>query len=210
MTLGAQFAQTTHASGESFYYYALNQISLCSSTLEQASVKREDGCSTQSTGSITGASPDDADGVNPSAPTSHGGAFNSAASENLAPSANSYGGAFGSLDGSSPSAPTNSSSGSLIAKPLAQEGDATSHVARWATLPTIEHTTAICLAARDEQHLREIEEKLIDSGLRFCTIIESDPPLANQATAIGILPAQGEELKRIKDICRGLPLMGKR
>lgn len=67
-----------------------------------------------------------------------------------------------------------------------------------------EHTFAVCLAARDEAHLLEIEQKLLDLGIAHKAIREPDPPWNNALMAIGIYPCERSTARRITS---SLPLL---
>lgn len=57
-------------------------------------------------------------------------------------------------------------------------------------------TYAIALAAKDEQHLRDIADRLTAQGIEHTLIEENDAPHAGEATAIGIKPGRRSTLKR--------------
>lgn len=46
---------------------------------------------------------------------------------------------------------------------------------------------AVCLAARDEAELRRVHERLTAADVPHKLVIETDPPYAGQATAIGLV-----------------------
>lgn len=58
------------------------------------------------------------------------------------------------------------------------------------------NTHAVVLAARDEQHLLEIETLLLRDGVRHAAIREPDFPYLNAITAIGIVPIRRRELPK--------------
>jgi hypothetical protein len=59
-----------------------------------------------------------------------------------------------------------------------------------------DHTFAITLGARDEEHLLEIERKLERAGIPYRPIREPDAPYLNAMTAIGIFPFEDREMAR--------------
>lgn len=67
-----------------------------------------------------------------------------------------------------------------------------------------DHTFAVCLAARDEEHLLEIESKLLDQGIPHKAIREPDAPWNGQLMAIGISPCDRSVCKYVTS---GLPLV---
>lgn len=61
------------------------------------------------------------------------------------------------------------------------------------------------LAARDEQHLRQIAERLERRSIPFKLIQEPDAPWNNSAMAIGLYPTQNRQ--QIKRALSRLPLI---
>ncbi len=57
-------------------------------------------------------------------------------------------------------------------------------------------TYAVCLAARNEAHLLEIEERLKLREIPHSAIREPDPPWSGALMAIGISPAAWMEARR--------------
>jgi hypothetical protein len=68
----------------------------------------------------------------------------------------------------------------------------------------ISGTYAVSLWARDESHLAQIEQALLQNNIKHAAIRE--PDLGNSLCAIGICPTR--DIKLIKKLLRGLPLAG--
>jgi peptidyl-tRNA hydrolase len=73
--------------------------------------------------------------------------------------------------------------------------------------PLPEGSFAICLAARDEEHLLEIADRLWAAEIPHRVIYEPDAPFNDEATAIGIWPTRDRE--RIRAVTSDLPLYGR-
>ena len=61
--------------------------------------------------------------------------------------------------------------------------------------PVPDGSYAIALHAKDEAELRALAEKLTAGGIEHKLIIESDPPYAGQAMAIGVRPMDRKRVK---------------
>jgi hypothetical protein len=66
------------------------------------------------------------------------------------------------------------------------------------------HTFAIALAARDEEHLKQISWELFKNKIKHKLIFEPDPPYNGSLMAIGIVPM---ERSKIKPLMANLPLL---
>jgi hypothetical protein len=73
--------------------------------------------------------------------------------------------------------------------------------------PAEPHTYAVALAARDEEHLLQIADKLEAAGIPHVVIHESDGPHGGQATAIGCRPGPKSVVGRPLG---SLPLLGRK
>ena len=65
-------------------------------------------------------------------------------------------------------------------------------------------TYAIALAARDEDHLLEIADRLWDAEIPHKVIVEPDAPHNGDAMAIGIFPTRDRD--RVRRVTSDLPL----
>jgi len=65
-------------------------------------------------------------------------------------------------------------------------------------------TIAIVLAAKNEQHLLDIEQRLIKKGIPHKSIREPDPPWHNSIMAIGVYP---DSKKKLRKHFSNLPLL---
>lgn len=59
------------------------------------------------------------------------------------------------------------------------------------------NTYAVCLSARDEQHLLELEQKLIGHEIPHVAIREPDAPWNGALMSIGIVPCDRKFPKRV-------------
>jgi hypothetical protein len=65
-------------------------------------------------------------------------------------------------------------------------------------------THAVVLVVPDESALRAVSYRLELAGVRFVPIVEDDHPFEGQLMALGIVPAQKEEVRRFVS---SLPLL---
>lgn len=68
-----------------------------------------------------------------------------------------------------------------------------------------EGTFAICLGARDEDQLLELEDKLIAAGIKHTAIREPDAPYNGALMAVGIEPVEDRNV--LRPITGNLPLL---
>jgi len=66
-------------------------------------------------------------------------------------------------------------------------------------------THAVVLAAKNEDQLLQIAEKLHQRRIPHVLIEEPDPPFCGQATAIGLYPTQ--DRKQVRRVLSRLPLL---
>ncbi|MEM9462699.1 MAG: hypothetical protein AAGF11_51600 [Myxococcota bacterium] len=66
-------------------------------------------------------------------------------------------------------------------------------------------TRAVALAARDEAHLRSIEQCLVRLGIEHRAIREPDPPWCGALMAIGLMPVS--DRTKVRKATRRLPLL---
>ena len=69
-------------------------------------------------------------------------------------------------------------------------------------------THAYALAARDEEHLLELADRLWAAEIPHVVVREPDPPYNGQAMAIGIFPTQDKAM--VDRVTSSLPLLGRR
>jgi hypothetical protein len=58
-------------------------------------------------------------------------------------------------------------------------------------------THAVVLAAKDQDHLRDVSAYLANKLVKHHSVYENDPPYADQLMAIGVPPAPRDELRRL-------------
>jgi hypothetical protein len=68
---------------------------------------------------------------------------------------------------------------------------------------------AVALHARDEQHLKELGDRLRRAGFRCHDVVEADdnPRYANQLMAVGVHPIAAELRSEIRKVTSDLPLV---